>query len=302
MERLEGAATVLARAGLALASFGLAVSGVVVATDGITFPGGAVPTVALAPAAAVGCDAAGPYRAPDPGSVGVPVGLPLCSSGTVTVTAAGTVLDGWDVRGGIVVDAADVVVRRSRIAGDGVTPFGIRTTGAGSVRIEDTTLTGDFPEAAVGGERWSGERVEITGVTHDGARLGNGARLRNSSLHDFAPAHGDESHALVLLGAGGDVLVEDNRIELGGGPRRGSAVLLAPEGTGSRAGGPVLIRGNLLGGGRYTLHEEATGVMSDVRITDNRFRRDAAVGPLRVSRRAVLDGNTYLDGGLLPVR
>jgi hypothetical protein len=301
MEGVGGAASALARAVLAIAAFGLAVSGVVVGTEGSTFPG-AVPSVALAPAAAVGCAATGPYRAPDPGSVGVPAALPLCLSGPMTVTAAGTVLDGWDVRGGIVVDAADVVVRRSRITGDGTVPFGIRTTDAGSVRIEDSTLTGDFPDAAIGGDRWSGERVEITGVTHDGARLGDGARLRNSSLHAFAPAPGAESHALVLLGSGSDILVEDNLVELGSGPRRGSAVLLAPEKPATRTDGPVLIRGNVLGGGRYTLAQDAAAALSEVRITGNRFQRDAGEGPLRVSRRAVLDGNTYLDGGLLPAR
>jgi hypothetical protein len=50
MEGVGGAASALARAGLALAAFGLAVSGVVVGTEGSTFPG-AVPSVALAPTA-----------------------------------------------------------------------------------------------------------------------------------------------------------------------------------------------------------------------------------------------------------
>jgi hypothetical protein len=211
------------------------------------------------------------------------------------------VLDGWDVRGGIVVDAPDVVVRRSRITGDGSTPYGIRTTAAGSVRIEDSTLTGDFPAAAVGGDRWSGARVEVTRVTHDGVHLGNDARLRNSSLHDFATAEGVESHAVVLRGGGGDLLVEGNLIEYGNGA--GSAILLAADGSGGRVDGPVVIRGNVLGGGRYTVHQDAGAAEpADVRITGNRFRRDAEQGPLRVSRDAVLDDNSYVDGGSLPVR
>jgi hypothetical protein len=271
------------------------VAGVLVATDGMAFPTTG-PTVALAPAVSTRCAAAGPYRAPDPGNVGLPPWLAMCPSGPVTVTVAGMVLDGWDVRGGIVVDAQDVVVRRSRVTGDATMPFGIVTTAAGSVRIEDTTLTGSFPEAAVGGDRWSGERIEITGVSRDGARLGNGARLRNSSLHDFAAPAGAELHAVVLQGSG-DMLVEDNRIGLGAGP--GSAVLLAPEEAGRR--GPVVIRGNVVGGGSYTMvQDSAAAEPADVRITGNRFHRDAERGPLRVSRRTVLIDNTYLDGGLLP--
>jgi hypothetical protein len=292
----------LARAGLALATCALVVTGVLVATEGSTFPGGPPPTVALAPAAtAIECAAAGPYLVPERGNVGVPADVALCPSASRTITVAGVVLDGWEVRGGVVVEAPDVVVRRSRIVGDGTTPFGIRTTGAGSVRIEDVTLTGDFPEAAIGGDRWSGERVEITGVTRDGARLGDSARLRNSSVRDVATAPGDAASGLVVHGTGRDVLVEDNTVELGNGPGRDSAVLLAPAKPAERAEGAVVIRGNVLGGGRYTVRQDEPRVRSDVRITGNRFRRDAEQAPLRVSRRAVLEDNTYLDGGRLPL-
>jgi hypothetical protein len=292
----------LARAGLGLATCVLAVAGVVIATEGTTFPPVAPPTVALAPAvAALECAAAGPYEAPERGSVGVPAGISLCPGAARTVTVAGAVLDGWEIRGGVVVDAPDVVVRRSRIVGDGSQPFGIRTTGNGSVRIEDVTLTGDFPEAAIGGDRWSGERVEISRVTGDGARLGESARLRNSSLHDFATAPDREVSALVVQGTGRDVLVEDNHVELGSGPGRDSAVLLAPEDPAERAEGPIVIRGNVLGGGRYTVRQDEPGVASDVRITGNRFRRGAEEAPLRVSRRTVLEDNRYLDGARLPV-
>jgi hypothetical protein len=290
--------------GLAFATCVLAVAGIVVATEGTTFPAAAPPTVALTPAMAVlECAVAGPYHAPDRGSVGVPAGIELCSGAARTVTVAGAVLDGWQIRGGLVVDAPEVVVRRSRIVGDGSQPFGIRTTDRGSVRIEDVTLTGDFPEAAIGGDRWSGERVEISGVTGDGARLGDSSRLCNSSVHDFATALGREASALVVRGAGRDVLVEDNRVELGSGPGRDSAVLLDPDERSERserAEGPIVIRGNLLGGGRYTVRQNEPGGASDVRITGNRFRRDAEQAPLRVARGVVLEDNSYLDGARLP--
>ena len=294
-----GTARAMARAGLALGSCVLAVAGVVVATEGVTFPGGPPPTVMLAPAAAVAeCAVVGRYRPPERGSVGVPAELALCPSPAMTITDPGAVLDGWEVRGGIVVDAPDVVVRRSRLIGDGSLSFGIRTTGAGSVRIEDVTLTGDFPDAAIGGDRWSGERIEISGVTGDGARLGESARLRNSTVHDFATAPGREASALVVRGTGRDVLVEDNRVELGTGPGRDSALLLAAEEPAERAEGAVVIRGNVLGGGRYTVRQDR--MPSDVQISGNRFRRGAELAPLRVSRRAVLEDNAYLDGAPLP--
>ncbi len=210
-------------------------------------------------------------------------------------------LDGWDVQGGILVDAADVVVRRSRVVGDGSMAYGISTTAAGSVRIEDVTLTGEFREAAIGGNRWSAERVEITRVTCDGAHVGDGSRLRNSTVHDFATAPGQEVDALVLHGTGRDVVVEDNRVELGRGP--GSAVLVAPERAGERCGWP---RGDPGQPARWRHLHRAAGQPGGVddRRADHRQpvpprRRGGAVAG---ARRAVLEDNTYLDGGRLPDR
>ncbi|HET6259591.1 MAG TPA: hypothetical protein VFE39_13145, partial [Pseudonocardia sp.] len=70
-----GTGRVLARTALALAACAVAVAAVVIATEGGTFPGAPVPTVTLAPAAAVGCETAGPYSVPDRGSIGLPAGL-----------------------------------------------------------------------------------------------------------------------------------------------------------------------------------------------------------------------------------
>ncbi len=272
-----------ARAALAVVTLAVGVAGTAVAVGENRPP----PPVR---AAAATCLTVGPYRAPEPGSAGLPSGLTLCPSGPVTVAEPGTVLDGWDVRGGIVVEAPGVVVRRSRITGDGTTPYGVRTAGEGTVRVEDTTLTGDFPDAAIGDARWTAERIEITGVTHDGALLGPGTRLRNSVVRSFTPAPGAEADALVL--AGDDVTVEDNRVEPG--PGAGSAVRVVAARDGS-----AVVRGNVLGGGRYTVHEDAGGP-SGLRITDNRFRRDALLAPLRVSASALLADNRFDDGRPVP--
>jgi hypothetical protein len=245
------------------------------------------------------CVQAGLYAPPAPDSVGVPDDLPLCRVSALTVSAPGAVLDGLDVAGGIVVEARDVVVRRSRVTGDGTLPAGIRTVDGGSVRIEDTTVTGDFTEAGVEGADWTAERVELVGLRGDpdltGARVGPGVTLRNSWVHDLAGS-GD---ALALVAPAGDVLVEGNRIERG--PGGGSAVVVEPPPSRrAERPGAVVIRGNELGGGDYTLRLGGTSdSLSDLRITGNRFRRDAAVGPLRVPGAVDLADNLFVDGGLL---
>ncbi|MCE3553827.1 hypothetical protein LWC33_20515 [Pseudonocardia sp. RS11V-5] len=256
------------------------------------------------------CAEVGPYTPPPPNSVGTPAGVRLCPvRAALEVRTPGTVLDGLDVTGGVVVAAPGVVVRRSRVTGDGTTAAGIRTLDGGSVRIEDTTLTGAFTDAAVDGPDWVVERVEMTAVRADGARLGPGATLRNSWLHDFAPRSDRPVDAIALAAPEGDVLVEANRIRLGTGPGLGSAVLVDPAGTARHesAGdherrverpGPVVIRDNELGGGRYTLLRDAAAApLADLRITGNRFHRDAGAAPLRVRGAAELRDNVFVDGG-----
>ncbi len=276
--------------GFALVAFGLGVSGVMIATDG-AFPGITLPetspTVALAPALSSDCTAAGPYVPPEQGSLGLPPGVRTCPGGPVTVTTPGTVLDGWDLRGGVVVDATDVVIRRSRITGDGSRPYGVLTRPGASVRIEDTTLTGRFAEAAIGGADWTAERVEIVGVSGDGAHAGTGARLRASVLSRFEP--GPDVDGLEVRGT--DVVVEDTTIRMGQEHR--SAVLVEPDG--GADGRPIVVRANVLGGGEYTVHQ-TDGTLDDLQVLDNRFAHDAARSPLRVAPTAMTSGNTFIDG------
>lgn len=293
------------RAGPALLAAVLALAGVLVTQAGGAGPAasaGGAPEPTPVPANATRCADAGPYRPPEPDGVGLPPGVDLCPAGPIVVRTPGAVLDGWDVRGGIVVDAADVVVRRSRVTGDGSAAYGIWTTPAGSVRIEDTTVTGAFRAAAIGTDRWTAERIEVTRVTGDGAHLGTRAILRNSTLHAFTPpVGGPPVTALRLIGPRGGALVEGNRVDVGTGPGRHAAVLVAPPGAGSER--EVVIRDNVLGGGEYTVAQDvAAADGGGVRIVDNRFGRDAGRAPLRVAVGALLDGNTFVDGGAVTGR
>jgi hypothetical protein len=285
--------TGLGRVGLALVACCLGVSGVVVATDSVVFPAVTDPTVVVAPAASSSCAAVGPYVVPELGSVGLPPTLRLCPSGPLTVTEPGTVLDGLDLRGGIVVDAPGVVVRRSRITGDGTSAYGVLTTSAGSVRIEDTTLTGRFAAAAIGGAEWTAERIEIVGVSADGVHAGPGSRLRASVLSRFEP--GTDVDGVEVLGP--DVVVEGTTVRMGERHRTAVRVLggVGPDADGRH--GPIVLRLNVLGGGQYAVLQSG-GADDDLAVVDNRFARDS--GPLRLSPTAVTADNHYLDGAPVP--
>ncbi|MDN5932250.1 MAG: hypothetical protein L0I24_14470 [Pseudonocardia sp.] len=83
------------------------------------------------------------------------------------------------------------------------------------------------PQATVT-DRWTAERVEIVGVTGDGAHLEEGSRL-------FAP--GAEVDGLELLAP--DVVVEDTTVRMDEGHH--SAVLIAP----ADGDGSIVVRSNV---------------------------------------------------------
>lgn len=281
------------RAVLGLVAAAIAVAGVLVATDGAVFSP-APPTVALTPAVTTTCATVGENYPPEPGGSGLPAGTQTCRSGSLHVTTPGAVLDGMDVTGGVLVDAPDVVIRRSRVTGDGTAPFGIATTPAGSVRIEDTTVTGEFLEAAVAGDRLSAERIDVTAVTTDGVRLGARSRMRGSKVR-LTPPPGRFPVGVDMTSA--PTTLEDTQVDAG--PGAANAVRISAGGRLPRDA-TVVVRANILGGGQVTLlHDD--GPSPEVWITGNLFARDSEV-PMRVGRGAVVDDNAYADGGRLPPR
>lgn len=284
---------------LALSAVALGVGGIVVATDGGgVLAGPAEVTVAPAAGAStdLSCSATGEWTAPERGSVGLPPGLRLCpeaadASGPLTVDVPGALIDGWDLRGGLVVTAPGVVVQRSRITGDGSTDYGVVTAGEGTVRVQDSTITGRFAQAALGGSRWTAERVEIVGVAADGVHAGWGSRLISSVLSRFEP--GADTDGVDVRA--GDVVVEGTTVRMGRTHR--SAVRIAPDDdpAGRADDDPIVLRDNVLGGGEYSVVQPGSA-RADVELVDNRFARDAARAPLRLPPAAHERGSTYTDG------
>ncbi|GAA3554055.1 hypothetical protein GCM10022222_42160 [Amycolatopsis ultiminotia] len=225
----------------------------------------------------------------------------------MTADRAGVVLSGLDLHGMLTVTAPDVVVRHSRFTGDGSTPWAIRTDGAGSVRIEDTVITGDYTDAGISYGNWSAVRVEISEMTNDGAKLGPHTTITDSWIHDFAPAPGAHSDGLQLTEDVGDIVVKNNRIDIGTGEGANAAVFLSPDiGSENPSAGPIRIEGNTLGGGGYTFYSVGGmhgARLQDVTLTGNTFRRDARFGAIYPTDfdAHTVSGNVYADGSSVPV-
>ncbi|MCG3748914.1 MULTISPECIES: hypothetical protein [unclassified Amycolatopsis] len=228
-------------------------------------------------------------------------------TGSLTADRPGMVLSGLDVRGMLTVTAPGVVVRNSKFTGDGSTPWGIRTSNEGSVRIEDTLITGDYTDAGIAYGNWSAIRVEITGMSNDGAKLGAHTSITDSWIHDFAPSPGAHSDGLQLTEDVGDVVVKNNRIEIGTGEGANSAVFLSPDiGPDHPDAGPVVISGNTLGGGGYTFYSvggQQGARLKDVVFTGNTFLPGAKYGPIYPSEFDVriASGNVFAGGAPVPL-
>lgn len=220
----------------------------------------------------------------------------------MTVAAPAAVLDRMRVTGAITVAAPDVVIRRSVFEGDGSEPWAIRTEGEGSVTIEQVTIRGGYTDAGIAGNNWTARGVEIVGASSDGAKLGDHVRVTGSWFHDFQPIEGGHIDGLQADEAYGDIVIEDNRIEVGTGEGSNAAIMLSPDVTPERRQvGPVIVRRNVLGGGGYTVYnvEGNTGkALADVTIADNEFQPGAQYGPVypRGVRPKIYERNRFTDG------
>ena len=259
-------------------------------------------------AAAVELLPAGPVAAPVapfdaasfPGAsdTGVPDGTVLTPLTGFVVTEAGTVIDGRDVDGEITVAAPGVVIRNSRIEGMG-DGLGVNVR-SGDVTILDSEIVGF--DTGITGDRWTALRVDIHGMTGDGVKFGDDVTLQDSWVHDLTPGPGAHLDGGQLQGGVTDLVVRHNTIEVG--RQANAALFLAPD-LGPSTEGPVLIQGNLLAGGGYTLFcvdgDRGTYTIDNITIRGNYFADDHDFGPARVNVPVTWAGNVMTDGMTVPL-
>jgi hypothetical protein len=222
----------------------------------------------------------------------VPAGVSLTPSGSVTVTQAGAVLDSLDINGSVTISAPNVVIKNSKIHGDG-TGDGVRV-GNGTVTIYDSEIYGF--ENSIGYGDWAAYRVNIHSNTGDGVKLGSNTTLQDSWIHDLAP--GDDAHA-----DGGQVqdgvtnlVVRHNTIDVSSAVN--SALFIQPI-FGPSTAGPILIEGNYLSGGGFTIFVIDGGSyrISNITVRDNTFGRPAEYGPNLVNVPVTWSNNKFADTG-----
>lgn len=158
-----------------------------------------------------------PDGVPSAETTGVPVGTALTSSGSITVTRDGTVLDALDVTGTIEVNASNVTIRRTRITNTGTYPIRM---GSGFVNlvVEDTEIDGrSRGGAAVVHANYTLRRVNIHHVT-EGPRLSGNNVVEDSYIHHLVrcpeTSFSQGCHVDALQSTGGtNITVRGNNIQ-----------------------------------------------------------------------------------------
>lgn len=213
---------------------------------------------------------------PDASNTGVPPGTELEKSGSIKVTKNGAVVDGKDVSGQITVTADNVTIRRTRVRSNG-SKYAIQVqSGADGAVVEDVDLIGTDNNASVGivYGNYTIRRADIRGFV-DGPRLGSNTLVEDCYVHDTRKFSGTHNDAVQALG-GTNIELIGNTLE---GPYKQStsAALLSANWSPLRN---VVIRGNKLSGGGYTLYvqrKDGAGqpAPSNVTVEDNVWVKDS---------------------------
>ena len=259
--------TTLAAADVTLSPFGY----IVPAGDSAPAPGDSDP--------APGDSDPVPPVKPGPDTTGVPDGTALQRhDGDIVVTEAGTVIENRDIRGFVVVQAADVVIRNSivRGSGPGTANRGLVTcnhSACTNLLVEDVTLVPDYPSVwlnGVFGHDYTARRVDTFNVV-DGFQIHNvrnnggpvNVVIEDSWCHDMSffavdPNHGNtETHNdCIQIQGGSNITITGNNLEsfmsTDAGDQtydarnRGSALMVTPNA--APVSGAV-VTGNWLDGG-----------------------------------------------------
>lgn len=227
-----------------------------------------------------------------PPRAGLPDGTQLHTLTGMTITQAGTVIDGADIVGGVRVQADNVVIRNSKIDGQGMAGVLVQS---GSLILEDTTITGF--DTSVGGDNYTATRVEVTRGFSDGFKIGDNVTIQDSWCHDMTPAEGAHADCGQVQSGIRNATIRRNWFDVGNVDGN-AALFMAPD-LGPSSPGPLVVENNVLGGGNFTLQcvdgDNGNYFIDDITIRNNEFLRNSNYGPMRINVPATVSGNVYQD-------
>ncbi|WP_309135080.1 DUF4082 domain-containing protein [Cellulomonas sp.] len=233
---------------------------------------------------------------PGASNTGVPAGTTLKASGALTITTPNTVIDGYDISGKVVVAASNVTIKNSRIHGNG-TGDGISVR-SGNVVIQDSEIY-NF-ENAIGYSNYAAYRVNVHSTTGDGVKLGSNTTLQDSWIHDLTPGPGAHADGGQVQDGIRNLVVRNNTIDVSSTTKANAALFIAPD-FGPTTDGPVLVEGNYLNGGGFTVFvvdgNNGQYVIRNITFRNNTFGRTAQYGQARINVPVTWTNNVFADNG-----
>lgn len=214
---------------------------------------------------------------PDADTTGVPDDVTLTPSGGLTITEDGTVVDGLLVNGEITIAADDVTIRNTLVrTGTSLYP----------IRVESGTMGALIENVEVDNMGGTGIGIFFSGsgtVRHtdihsaeDGIRIqADDVTVESSYIHDLQRQDGGH-HDTIQIRRGDDVTIRGNNLQpyvASTDDPMNSAIQI-----GSLLGDDqisnLLVVGNLMNGGNFTVNGGGRDEVDSARYADNRFGRD----------------------------
>jgi hypothetical protein len=203
---------------------------------------------------------------PDASNTGVPPGITLVPSGGLTINTAGTVIDGRDISGPVVVNAPNVTIRRSRIR---TTSFWAVDNNSTGLLIEDSEIDGlNANGTCIGSSNLTVRRANIHGC-ENGFNVTGTATVEDSYIHDLTTANGAHTDGAQFGQGASDVVFRHNTMVSQSGST--SCIIMWNE-TDPQNTRVQIVYNRLIGtGAAYTLYAPRRPA-SQIYINNNRFK------------------------------
>lgn len=226
---------------------------------------------------------------PDATNTGVPAGVSLTSSGSITVTQDGAVVQNMLVNGQIVVRANNVTIKDTRIISGDYYPIDYSASG---LLVQDSEIIGTSGDVTAGMSfsDYTARRVEITG-TSDGFKADANVLIEDCYVHGLYVSASSHNDGVQTTG-GSNVRLNHNTFKLGDQDGINAIVQFGTEGS---QNSNWTITNNLLDGGGW-MFNNGNDVPGST-VTNNRFTHRYGYGIGWVSDTAPWTGNIFDDTG-----
>lgn len=233
---------------------------------------------------------------PGPDNTGVPAGVTLAPSGSLTVKRAGQVVENLDIKGTITVLANDVIIRKVRITTGDYYPIRYFDNDNTGLVVEDSEIIGTSGNvtSAIAFENYTARRLNIHGMA-DGLKADANVLIEDCWIHDLSNGKDEHNDGVQSTGGKG-VTLRHNNIS-------GASNACVQTGDEHAATDDLSIECNWLSGGGYTLNIRGKGATRprNTRVINNRFARDSGYGPWTLDDPSpTVQGNVYDDGASIP--